>query len=400
MSPNAAVNQKFGAFFGRTDKSILGRWWWSIDRWTLFALGVLIIMGIVLVTAASPSVAERLGVHPFYFVYRHIAFLIPTVLLMIVTSFLNRKMLWRLASATLAGAMALTLVADFCGVEIKGATRWVHFAGLSIQPSEFLKPAFAVTSAWLIARHQHQEKFPGQYIATGLFGLCLLLLLSQPDLGMSFVLSSIWAVQIFLSGLPMVWVFALAIAGASGLFGAYLFFPHVASRVDRFLDPQAGDNYQVTKSLEAFSNGGLLGTGPGHGVIKLNLPDAHADFVFSVAGEEFGLLFAVFIVLVYCFILLRSIFRVLGSDDMFILLGTAGLLTQLCLQSLIHMGSSLQLIPAKGMTLPFISYGGSSLLSLGLGIGMLLALTRKRTQASPSTKWRNWTTANVSENYG
>lgn len=388
------------SFFGRTDKSIVGRWWWSVDRWTLSALGILIMLGIVLVTAASPSVAERLGLPPFYFVYRHIAFLVPSVLLMLATSVLNRKLLWRLASATLVGAMGLTLVAIFFGVEIKGATRWVHFAGMSIQPSEFLKPSFAVTSAWLIARHQYQEKFGGHYLATGLFGMCLLLLLSQPDLGMSFVLSSIWAVQIFLSGLPMLWVVALAVVGAGGLFGAYLFFPHVASRVDRFLDPAAGDNYQVQKSLEAFANGGLFGTGPGHGVIKLNLPDAHADFIFSVAGEEFGLPCAVFIELVFCFILLRSIWRVMKSDDLFIILGTAGLLTQFCLQSLIHMGSSLQLLPAKGMTLPFISYGGSSLLSLGLGIGMLLALTRKRTQASPSTMWRNWTNMNVSEQYG
>lgn len=400
MISNHPSPDKSAAFFGRTDKSVLGRWWWSIDRWTLFALGVIILMGIVLVTAASPSVAERLGLPPFYFVYRHIAFLVPTVLIMLATSFLNRKMLWRVASVTLVGSMALTLVAIFCGVQIKGATRWVHFAGMSIQPSEFIKPAFAITSAWLIARQQSGGKIAGQHIATAIFGLCLLLLLSQPDLGMSFVLSSIWAVQIFLSGLPMFWVFALAIAGAGGLFGAYLFFPHVTYRVDRFLDPAAGDNYQVTKSLEAFSNGGLFGTGPGHGVIKLNLPDAHADFIFSVAGEEFGLLTAIFIVLVYCFILLRSIWRVMNSDDMFILLGTAGMLTQFCLQSLIHMGSSLQLLPAKGMTLPFISYGGSSLLSLGLGIGMLLALTRKRTQASPSTMWRNWTNMNLSENYG
>lgn len=395
-----SIGHQGAAFLARTDKSIVGRWWWSVDRWTLSALAVLILMGIVLVTAASPSVAERIGLQPFYFVYRHIFFLVPSVLLMLATSVLNRKLLWRLASATLVGAMGLTLVAIFFGVEIKGATRWVHFAGMSIQPSEFLKPSFAVTSAWLIARHQHQAKFPGQYIATGIFGLCLLLLLSQPDLGMSFVLSSIWAVQIFLSGLPMLWVVALAVAGAGGLFGAYMFFPHVASRIDRFLDPAAGDNYQVQKSLDAFANGGLFGTGPGHGVIKLNLPDAHADFIFSVAGEEFGLPCAIFIVLVFCFILLRSIWRVMNSDDLFILLGTAGLLTQFCLQSLIHMGSSLQLLPAKGMTLPFISYGGSSLLSLGLGIGMLLALTRKRTQASPSTMWRNWTNMNLSEQYG
>lgn len=393
-----AVSRAGTTLFGRTDKSILGRWWWSVDRWTLSALGVLILLGIVIVSAASPSVAERLGFAPFHFVYRHIAFLIPSVLVMVAVSTMNRKMLWRVASATLIGGMALTLVAILFGVEIKGATRWVHIGGFSLQPSEFLKPAFAVTSAWLIARHQHQSKFPGQHLATGVFALCLMLLLAQPDLGMSFVLCAIWAVQIFLSGLPMLWVVALGILGAGGLFSAYLFFPHVASRIDRFLDPASGDNYQVQKSLDAFANGGLFGTGPGHGVMKMNLPDAHADFIFSVAGEEFGFAAALFIVLVFCFILLRSIWRVMNSDDLFIVLGTAGLLTQFALQSLIHMGSSLQLLPAKGMTLPFISYGGSSLLSLGLGIGMLLALTRKRTQASPSTMWRNW--SQTGESYG
>jgi cell division protein FtsW len=368
------------AAFGRTDKSILGRWLWSVDSWTLTAVFILSGLGILLVTAASTAVAERYGLKPFYFAYRHMFFLVPSLLLMLCVSMLNRKMLWRLASVTLGGAMLLTLAAILFGVEVKGATRWVHILGFSLQPSEFLKPAFAVTSAWLIARHQRRAKFPGHQLATAVFLACLALLLSEPDFGMSFVLSAIWAVQIFLSGLPIFWVFALAAAGAAGLCSAYMFFPHVASRIDRFLDPASGDNYQVQKSLDAFSNGGLFGTGPGHGVIKLTLPDAHEDFIFSVAGEELGLLAALFIVCVFCFILLRSIWRVKNAEDMFIVLGTAGLLTQFSLQSLIHMGSSLQLLPAKGMTLPFISYGGSSLLSLGLGMGMLLALTRKRSE--------------------
>jgi cell division protein FtsW len=362
----------------RTDKSILSRWWWSIDQLTLAALVILVISGIVLVTAASPAVAERLGLAPFYFVKRQLAFLVPSLALMVGVSLMDKKMLWRTACVTLAGTLLLMVVAILFGTEVKGATRWVSFMGGSLQPSEFAKPTFAIVSAWLMARHRQKENFPGHQLAAGIYVVILGLLLLEPDLGMSFVLSCIWGVQIFLSGLPMLLIALLLGLGVLGLFGAYLFFPHVASRVDRFLDPAAGDNYQVQKSLDAFSNGGLFGTGPGHGQVKLTLPDAHADFIFAVAGEEFGMIAATLLILLFCFIIIRSIIRIFHSDDLFVILGVGGLLMQFALQSLIHMGSSLQLLPAKGMTLPFISYGGSSLLSLGLGMGMLLALTRKR----------------------
>lgn len=376
----------------RTDKSLLGAWWWSIDRWTLGTLMVLVISGILLVSAASPSVAERIGLPPFYFVVRHLVFLVPSIGLMMAASMLPRKMLWRTASLTLLISMVLMLCAVFFGPEIKGATRWVHIFGFSLQPSEFAKPAFAVTSAWLMARHQDQGtgQFPGHMLALGLFVMVLGLLLLQPDLGMSLVMASIWGVQVFLAGLPMIWVFLLGGLGVAGLFGAYLFFPHVASRIDRFLDPASGDNYQVQKSLDAFASGGLFGTGPGHGQVKMNLPDAHADFIFAVAGEEMGLLAAIFLVSLFCLVILRSIWRAAHSEDLFVFLAAGGLLTQFGLQSLIHMGSSLQLLPAKGMTLPFISYGGSSLLALGFGMGMLLSLTRKRQQLGGNTMWRGF----------
>jgi len=364
----------------RTDKSVLSRWWWSVDRLTLGALLALAIVGIVLVTAASPSVAERLNLPPFYFVRRQLFFLAPALCLMFGFSLLDRKMLWRSASLTLVAAMFLMALALLFGAQVKGATRWVSFMGGSLQPSEFIKPAFAVAGAWLMARHQHDEKFPGQQMALGVYLVLLCLLLLQPDIGMSFVLSCIWGVQVFLSGLPLLLIAVLVAAGAAGIFGAYLFFPHVTSRIDRFLDPAIGDTYQVRKSLDAFSHGGLFGAGPGHGQVKLTLPDAHADFIFAVAGEEFGLLFAIGLILLFCFIIVRSIARIIHSDDMFVVLGSAGLLMQFGLQSLIHMGSSLQLLPAKGMTLPFISYGGSSLLSMGFGMGMLLALTRRRVE--------------------
>ena len=368
---------------GRTDKSVLSNWWWSIDRLALTALMVLIVCGIVLVTAASPSVAERIGLAPFYFVKRQIAFLIPTIALMFGISFVEQKTLWRIASVMLSVTLALMVMAIMFGTQVKGATRWVSFPGGSIQPSEFAKPCFAIVSAWLMAKQRQKLGFPGQQLALGVYLVILCLLLMQPDLGMSFVLSCIWAAQVFLSGMPILFILGLAGLGALGLFGAYMFFPHVTSRVDRFLDPAAGDNYQVQKSLDAFSNGGLFGTGPGHGQVKLTLPDAHADFVFAVAGEEFGMLAAILLILLYCFIIIRSITRIYRSEDLFIILAVTGLLVQFGLQSLIHMGSSLQLLPAKGMTLPFISYGGSSLLSFGVAMGALLSLTRKRKTNRP-----------------
>jgi len=372
----------------RTDKSILSKWWWSIDRLTLLAILILSIIGIVLVAAASPAVAERIGLNSFYFIHRHVIFLIPTIFIMIAVSFLNRKMLWRLSSLIVIGCLFLMAIVLFTGAEIKGATRWVSLFGFSLQPSEFMKPAFAISSAWLMARHQYDKNFPGQQAALGLYIVTLSLLLLEPDVGMSFVVSCIWGVQVFLSGLPIYIIILLIGLGMLGFAGAYMIFPHVSSRVDRFLDPAVGDTYQVQKSLDAFSHGGLLGTGPGQGQIKMNLPDAHADFIFAVAGEEFGMLFAIVIIIIFSFIIVRSAMRIFKSQDMFVLLGATGLLVQFSLQSLIHMGSSLQLLPAKGMTLPFISYGGSSLISFGFAMGALLTLTSKNMSNELSVKNR------------
>lgn len=371
----------------RADRSVLGQWWRSVDRWMLGAVIALAATGLILVSAASPSVAERLGLKPFYFVYRHIAFLGPSAALLVAMSLAGRKTLWRVSSLVLLASQALMVVSIFFSPEIKGATRWVHFLGLSIQPSEFAKPAFAVAAAWLIARHCRERDFPGYPIAIGLYGMTLLLLMLQPDFGMSFVLSCILGAQIFLSGLSMIWIFALGGLGVFGIVGAYLALPHVASRIDRFLDPGSGDNYQVQKSLQAFSNGGLFGTGPAHGQVKLTLPDAHADFIFAVAGEEMGLIAGLLIVGLFSFVVLRALIRARASGDLFVVLAVGGLATQFAVQSLIHMGSSVQLLPAKGMTLPFLSYGGSSMIALGFGMGMLLALTRRRAQA-PGLGWK------------
>lgn len=371
--------------FARTDHSILGRWWWTVDRWTLAAVVLIAVIGVVLIQAASPAVAERIGLSTFHFIERHLMILLPSLGLVFAVSLLSPRGVRRLAVVMfLASALGVFLTL-FIGMEIKGATRWLHLPGLSLQPSEFLKPAFAVVAAWLFALQKNQENFPGMAVCVGLWATCVLLLMSQPDLGQTFVLTAVFAGQFFLAGLPIILVAILVVVGVSGLVSAYFLFDHVKSRVDRFLDPAAGDNYQVARSLEAFENGGLWGTGPGQGTVKMSIPDSHADFIFSVAGEELGLIFCAVIILLFAFVVLRSFMRAHDDQSLFVMLAAAGLTMQFGLQSFINMASSLHLMPTKGMTLPFISYGGSSLIALGIGMGMLLALTRKRFGAGEAT---------------
>jgi len=362
----------------RTDTSIFGKWWWTVDRWTLGALFLLVLIGALLILAASPAVAERIGLDAYHFVQRQFVIMPVALAVMVGMSLLPPLQIRRLAVIGFVATVVMLVLVPLVGPEIKGATRWLSIGGLSIQPSEFAKPFFAVVTAWMFAEWRRDETFPGHLIAIALYLVTAALLLSQPDLGMTVVVSAIWFGQFFLAGLPMILVVGFIATGVSGLIGAYFLFPHVSSRIDRFLDPSAGDSYQVDRSLEAFMNGGLLGTGPGEGTVKAYLPDAHADFIFSVAGEEFGGIACLVIIALYAFVVLRGYARLLGEQSLFVLLAGTGLLTQFALQALIHMASSVHMMPAKGMTLPFISYGGSSLLALGLGMGMALALTRKR----------------------
>ncbi|MBI3452684.1 MAG: cell division protein FtsW [Rhodospirillales bacterium] len=364
--------------FARADTSILGRWWWTVDRWTLAALACLIGFGAVLAMAATPAVATRIGLDPFFFARRQLGLVPPALLIMLAVSMLSPRNVRRVALAGFAIAMALLLATFAIGVEIKGARRWVNLPGFSLQPSEFIKPTFAVAAAWLFAQQRRQEGFPGNAIAIALYAAVLALLLLQPDIGMAAVVSAVWFSQFFLAGLRMAWVLLLGGLGGVSLIGAYFVFPHVASRINRFLDPASGDTYQINTALDAFSNGGLLGRGPGEGSVKLVLPDAHSDFVFAVAGEELGLIACLLLVGLFAFVVLRGFARLLQEPNLFILLAVAGLLVQFGLQALINMSSTLHLIPTKGMTLPFVSYGGSSLLALSLGMGFMLALSRKR----------------------
>ncbi|MCB1531800.1 MAG: cell division protein FtsW [Alphaproteobacteria bacterium] len=370
--------------FSRTDKSFLGRWWWTVDRGLISAFMVLVVFGIVLITTASPPVARHLGLGEYHFLIRHLIMLVPALGIMFFTSMLEKRQVWRLASLGLIGALLAMIIVLATGMEIKGAQRWIHIFGFSLQPSEFAKPCFVIVAAWLMSLQKTRENFQGNYYAAGLYLFVVTLLLLQPDLGMTFIVTCCWAAQIFLAGFPFRLLLAFGGLGIVGLITAYFSFHHVHSRINRFLDPESGDNFQVEKSLEAFQNGGFLGAGPGQGSVKLHLPDAHADFIFSVAGEELGLVFILVIVLVFGFILLRGYNRLMESDDMFTVLGAGGLLTMFGLQALVHMGSALNLLPAKGMTLPFISYGGSSVLSMGFAMGAVLALTRKQKRSGVS----------------
>jgi cell division protein FtsW len=371
------------ATLSRNDDSVLGRWWWTVDRWTLAAVGSLIGCGCVMMLAASPSVAERIHVSRDVFILKQVVFLALAGLVVVGVSLLSPHDVRRLAILGCGIALALTLMTLVKGVEIKGARRWISLPGMTVQPSEFLKPCFAVAAAWLLSEGQRLRHFPGMVLAGAVYVVIALLLKSQPDMGMLAVVTAVFFAQLFIAGLNL----AMVGVAAGGLMamaaGAYAFFPHVRSRVTRFLDPTSGDSYQVNTALEAFGNGGLLGRGPGEGRVKDMLPDAHADFVFAVMGEEFGLIVCVLVLGLFAFIVLRGLLRLLAEGDLFIVLASAGLATSFGLQAFVNMASSLHLIPTKGMTLPFVSYGGSSVLAVALGVGMLLALTRKRTRTEP-----------------
>ncbi len=360
----------------RLDTSTVGRWWWTVDKWMLAAITLLIVIGVMLNFAAGPPAAERIHASAFHFVRKQMMFLPLVVLVMFSISLLSPLWVRRFAAIGFAVFGVLVLATLVAGTEVNGAKRWI--AGGSLQPSEFLKPFFVVVAAWMFSEHRLREDFPGNLIAMGLLLLVAACLLSQPDVGMTMVVSSVWAAQFFIAGLPMIWVILIVVAGMSALVGAYFLFPHVTSRVDRFLDPSSGDTYQITQAMRAFQQGGLFGRGPGEGRVKEALPDAHTDFIFAVAGEEFGVFLCVLIVALFAFLVLRALTKAMREENLFVLLAVGGLAIQFGLQAFINMASSLHMMPTKGMTLPFISYGGSSLLALGVGMGMILALTRRR----------------------
>ncbi|WP_445504946.1 FtsW/RodA/SpoVE family cell cycle protein [Microvirga sp. G4-2] len=365
----------------RAERSAFSDWWWTVDRLLLAALAILMLAGLVFLMAGGPPVAERLGLSTFHFVNRQVLFLIPALLIMLPVSFLSLRHIRRLALLVYLGGMALIGLAFQFGPEIKGAHRWIMIGPLGIQPSEFVKPAFVVLAAWAFSEGARRKDMPGALLALLLLPATIIPLILQPDFGQTMLVTIVWCGLFFVAGLHWFWVMGLGGAGLIGIVAAYEFLPHVRARIERFLDKDSGDTFQVDTAMESFSRGGWLGRGPGEGTVKRILPDAHTDFIFAVTAEEFGIIVCLALLVLFAFIVLRGLMLAKRNEDTFCRLAATGLVLMFGLQAAINMMVNVHLMPAKGMTLPFISYGGSSLLSLALGMGFLIALTRRRPRA-------------------
>ena len=372
----------------RADKSRLAEWWFTVDHVLLYAILVIIAAGVVLSLAASPAVALKKGLAQYYFVERHVVFSLAGIVVILAVSLLDPATIRRLALLVLAVSLVGLVAVFFVGEEINGARRWLSIEGHSLQPSEFAKPAFVVVSAWLLAEARRRPDMPALPLAIALFAVFAGLLVVQPDVGQTMLATVVWTSMLFVSGLALTGAALLVIAGAAGLYGAYLYFPHVAYRIDRFVSPQPSEFSQSERALRSFIEGGFLGRGPGEGTIKTSLPDAHTDYIFAVVGEEFGVLACLALVALFAFVVVRALRHAESEPDAATRLGIVGLALIFGFQALINMGVNVGLLPAKGMTLPFLSAGGSSTLAISLTLGMLLALTRRRPDADRLRKSR------------
>ncbi|MBB4631824.1 FtsW/RodA/SpoVE family cell cycle protein [Sphingosinicella soli] len=366
---------------GRADKTLLGRWFWTIDRPLLALVLVLIGIGLIAVAAASPAAAHRysggnLRLEDMFYFKRQLFWILLGVPVMLCVSMLTTPWARRLSLiGTIVFLVGLAAV-PFFGVEANGAVRWLNLGGFQLQPSEFLKPLFAVTTAWVLASRFDDGDVPAFSVSCGLLVLVVALLVMQPDIGQSALFVGVWLVQAVLAGMSFAILGLVLAVGVAALVVAYLFVPHVTSRIDRFLTGD-GDTYQVDKALDGFRAGGLFGAGPGEGQNKFSLPEPHTDYIFSVIGEEFGAIACAAIAILFLAMIVRVLLQLLEEDDPFVFLGAAGLITQIGGQAMINIGVNLNLLPSKGMTLPFISHGGSSFIALSMGMGLLLALTRR-----------------------
>jgi cell division protein FtsW len=377
----------------RAESGLVNNWIWTIDRLLVGAIGALMFCGILLGLAASPAVAERLQLSTFHFVHRQAIYLVPAIAVMIGVSFLSPRYIRRLALAVFIIALLMVVGTLFFGAEIKGARRWINLGPFgSVQPSEFLKPAFVVVAAWAFSEGAKRTDMPGTILSILLLPLTIVPLILQPDIGQTMLLSIVWCGLFFLAGLHVMWVFGLLGLGAGGILLAYKFVPHVTKRMNKFFDEKGNqDSFQVDSAIESFTSGGFFGKGPGEGTVKRYLPDAHTDFIFAVTGEEFGILACMVLVSLFAFIVLRSFWLANRTADPFCRFAAVGLAMLFGIQSGINMAVNLHLMPPKGMTLPFISYGGSSLISLAIGMGFLIAVTRRRPRAETHLRHRHST---------
>jgi cell division protein FtsW len=357
---------------------IISDWWWTVDRISIISLAIIMGIGMMLVMAASPAVAERLKLDSFFFVKKQIIFAIVSAFAIFFLSAKDHIFARRFSVIGLLITLFMLIYVEFAGFETKGAKLWINIGGISLQPAEFVKPFLAVVTAWLLSRSHTEANFPGFLISLILYGIFIGLIVKQPDFGMAAVITAIWATQVFVAGLNFMIVIALGVIGVVGVIAAYNFVPHVRHRVEIYLDPSKGDSFQNQKSLEAFKNGGLFGTGPGQGEVKNIIPDCHTDFIFSVAGEELGTIICIMIVSLFAFVVIRCFLKILKEKDLFRLLAGTGLIMQFAVQSVVNMSVALSLIPNTGLTLPLVSYGGSSMLSAAICVGMLLAITRRK----------------------
>ena len=366
----------------RNDNSLVSRWWFTLDHWNFIQILSLAIVGTIIIFAASSSVAENKGYEELYFFKNHILYMFFAFISMLFTSFFSKKGIIRFGLLGFILSLFLLILVMFLGPDINGATRWLRFGMFSIQPSEFMKPFFVVTTALLLSKDYNISNsiikyFSSNFISVILLFIIILLLLEQPDLGMSIIVVLIWTGQLFLAGLSLRWVVLMFGFLGLGVLIGYNIFEHVKNRIDCFLDTSCKGMDQIINSFKAYESGGLLGKGPGTGIIKNSISDAHTDFIFPVIAEEFGAIFCIIILLLSCSIVLRGFIRIFDKNDLFSLLTVGGMLSLFGVQVLLNVSVTLGLVPTTGVTFPFISYGGSSLLSASIGMGIVLALTKK-----------------------
>ncbi len=362
--------------FDRKQLNFLKRWWIDVDKINFLLIISIIVFGLIMTASSSPAIAKRIEVDKFFFLKKQLIFAVIAIFFLIAISFLNQIQIKIFGLFGLFGAILLLILVLMIGLEAKGSKRWLVIAGFTLQPSEFAKTFFIVFNAYLLQRLDYRDWRLKYGISAGLYFLIALLLILQPDFGMTLSLTILWLAQLFIYGIPLIILFGVTILGIIGIFLAYLTFPHVADRIHKFLDADH-KNYQVERSIDAFINGSFFGRGPGNGVVKKFIPDAHTDFVFSVIAEEFGIVACVVIIIAFAYLITRIIKRAIEEEDLFIYLSLCGLMMQFTLQVIVNIGVSLAMLPTKGMTLPFISYGGSSIISMSLCFGLILSFTKK-----------------------